>query len=434
MLPLQLASRVDGHCIIALPANMMSPISLYDFSIILSMLILLVGLKSVVNQIVSWFAPANKEKVDIYSYHSDQHGRDRDDDSTANNDPWYIQRHASYNHTTYHQRALRQRQSSLAVHENTTNNMFLPRPPAVIPPPANELEGANNVPFQTPAAVPVTKKDSNQHYYQGNHPLPSESRPPCRPNATQHTAVPHLPQQSQPSQSIHNLGSPVIPRDDCRKIESTHSDFKSPSVVVNNDLLHPANELPVGLGLRGSSPLINLNRMSMLVTAHQQQAINNNDKASNVPTVDVSKQIHETAAPLEHISHSRHVNLDHNSSGIGLPVYLPELKLKDLSLSKIIGGGAFGQVWEGSWMGTPVAVKVLNAACQQGVPEHVMKGFEEEVNMLARLRHPNICMFLGSSFNPPNRAIVTELVSRGSLWSLLRTRGLFQVLFIESLG
>jgi len=47
------------------------------------------------------------------------------------------------------------------------------------------------------------------------------------------------------------------------------------------------------------------------------------------------------------------------------------------------------------------------------------------VSMLARLRHPNICLYMGACLDPPNRAIVTELVSRGSLWEVLRTPNLF---------
>lgn len=79
----------------------------------------------------------------------------------------------------------------------------------------------------------------------------------------------------------------------------------------------------------------------------------------------------------------------------------------------------------GTWNGTPVAVKVLSAACQQRLSDQLIESFKEEVMMLARLRHPNICLFLGACLDPPHRAIVTELVSRGSLWDVLRTSGLF---------
>jgi serine/threonine protein kinase len=114
----------------------------------------------------------------------------------------------------------------------------------------------------------------------------------------------------------------------------------------------------------------------------------------------------------------------------------PTLSLKDLSLLGVIGGGGFGQVWKGTWGGTPVAVKMLNNLMlptngSAALPEQVqlLNAFEEEVTMLAQLRHPNICLFLGVCLEPPHRAIVTELVSRGSLWDCLRIPGLFQVRF-----
>jgi hypothetical protein len=114
----------------------------------------------------------------------------------------------------------------------------------------------------------------------------------------------------------------------------------------------------------------------------------------------------------------------------------PTLSLKDLSLLGVIGGGGFGQVWKGTWGGTPVAVKMLNNLMlptngSAALPEQVqlLNAFEEEVTMLAQLRHPNICLFLGVCLEPPHRAIVTELVSRGSLWDCLRIPQLFQVRF-----
>lgn len=98
-----------------------------------------------------------------------------------------------------------------------------------------------------------------------------------------------------------------------------------------------------------------------------------------------------------------------------------KLSMKDINLLHVVGGGAFGQVWKGMWKGTPVAVKVLSALNQYQVPESVTNAFNDEVQMLARLRHPNICLFIGACMDPPTRAIVTEFVTRGSLWEALRT-------------
>jgi hypothetical protein len=100
------------------------------------------------------------------------------------------------------------------------------------------------------------------------------------------------------------------------------------------------------------------------------------------------------------------------------------IEMKDIRLVHVLGGGAFGQVWKGIWRGTPVAVKVISSL-SVGHGDEAIHTFADEVGMLAHLRHPNICLFLGACLTPPNRILVTELVSRGSLWDALRTPNIF---------
>ncbi|CAM9984904.1 unnamed protein product [Ascophyllum nodosum] len=61
--------------------------------------------------------------------------------------------------------------------------------------------------------------------------------------------------------------------------------------------------------------------------------------------------------------------------------------------------------------------------------DEIAADFRAEVLMLAALRHPNVCLFMAACMTPPNRAIVTELVSRGSLWEALRNEHLPSVIF-----
>ncbi|CAM9162061.1 unnamed protein product [Chrysoparadoxa australica] len=96
------------------------------------------------------------------------------------------------------------------------------------------------------------------------------------------------------------------------------------------------------------------------------------------------------------------------------------INYSDLEMHELIGGGGFGQVYKARWRGTAVAVKVLLPAAQSGVDEAMINDFRGEVEMLAALRHPNIVMIMAACVDPPHRAIVTELVSRGSLWGVLR--------------
>jgi len=96
-----------------------------------------------------------------------------------------------------------------------------------------------------------------------------------------------------------------------------------------------------------------------------------------------------------------------------------EIDFKDIQIQEIIGGGGFGQVYKAKWRETTVAVKMLLAQAQ--LDDDVVRDFKAEVAILAGLRHPNICLFMGACLVPPHRAIVTELVTRGSLWDALRT-------------
>lgn len=55
------------------------------------------------------------------------------------------------------------------------------------------------------------------------------------------------------------------------------------------------------------------------------------------------------------------------------------------------------------------------------MPKAVLEEFIAEINMVSGMRHPNICLFMGACLEPPNRAIVTELLTHGSLWDAIRS-------------
>ena len=47
-----------------------------------------------------------------------------------------------------------------------------------------------------------------------------------------------------------------------------------------------------------------------------------------------------------------------------------------------------------------------------------------EVRIMKCLRHPNVLLFMGACMKPPNLAIVTEYLPRGSLYKLLHKTNL----------
>eukprot|EP00440_Ansanella_granifera_P054883 gb/GFBE01059495.1/.p1 GENE.gb/GFBE01059495.1/~~gb/GFBE01059495.1/.p1 ORF type:complete len:912 (+),score=193.57 gb/GFBE01059495.1/:1-2736(+) len=78
-----------------------------------------------------------------------------------------------------------------------------------------------------------------------------------------------------------------------------------------------------------------------------------------------------------------------------------------------LGYGSFGGVFKGIQRdGTEVAIKVLD------VPEEA--GFEEEVRVLSKFRHPNLVILMGFAKNGPQRFLVYELLAGGDLFKRLQ--------------
>lgn len=97
------------------------------------------------------------------------------------------------------------------------------------------------------------------------------------------------------------------------------------------------------------------------------------------------------------------------------------IDFREITLGRSIGEGAFGKVYEGKWQARPVAVKML--ICQDLRPD-ILAEFESEVQIMSVLRHPNIARLLGACMEPPNRCLVVELLTRGSLWGVLRSKAM----------
>mmetsp|Transcript_16968 Transcript_16968/g.24169 ORF Transcript_16968/g.24169 Transcript_16968/m.24169 type:complete len:806 (-) Transcript_16968:286-2703(-) len=121
------------------------------------------------------------------------------------------------------------------------------------------------------------------------------------------------------------------------------------------------------------------------------------------------------------VSNKQQTNIQHKRSNLleessdSTFAFSGTIQMKDLQLEEIIGGGGFGLVYKALWLGTPVAVKMLNYPSNKSVIEE----FAAEINLLKGMRHPNICLYIGACLDP-TLAIVTELAVNGSLWDALR--------------
>ncbi|MCD7447857.1 hypothetical protein HAX54_035788 [Datura stramonium] len=86
------------------------------------------------------------------------------------------------------------------------------------------------------------------------------------------------------------------------------------------------------------------------------------------------------------------------------------------SNSQKIGEGGYGPVFKGKLDHTPVAIKVLSPDAAQG-----KKQFQQEVEVLSLIRHPNLVLLLGAC--PEYGCLVYELMNNGSLEDRLFRKG-----------
>ncbi|KAL1338675.1 hypothetical protein AAHE18_10G228700 [Arachis hypogaea] len=93
-----------------------------------------------------------------------------------------------------------------------------------------------------------------------------------------------------------------------------------------------------------------------------------------------------------------------------------DIPWEEIMMGERIGLGSYGEVYHGDWHGTEVAVKRF---LDQAISGELLEEFKSEVQIMKRLRHPNVVLFMGAVTRPPNLSIVTEFLPRGSLYRLI---------------
>lgn len=83
----------------------------------------------------------------------------------------------------------------------------------------------------------------------------------------------------------------------------------------------------------------------------------------------------------------------------------------DLVFERLLGSGSFGKIYLGSWEGQPVAIKTLEGA----ISPHEQDQFIREVEIMSRLRHPNITSFYGACLEEGHACLVMEYMENSSL-------------------
>jgi serine/threonine protein kinase len=109
----------------------------------------------------------------------------------------------------------------------------------------------------------------------------------------------------------------------------------------------------------------------------------------------------------------------------------------ELKIVRTIGSGSCGEVSEANWKGTRVAgtvdsisalfnlilylfVSTVKKIFRTLLHGDALKEFQVESDMLRRLRHPQIVLFMGTCLQGKDMCIITEFIDRGSLFEVLK--------------
>ncbi|XP_054824278.1 serine/threonine-protein kinase STY17-like isoform X2 [Prosopis cineraria] len=102
-----------------------------------------------------------------------------------------------------------------------------------------------------------------------------------------------------------------------------------------------------------------------------------------------------------------------------------EIDTNQLKFENKVGSGSFGDLYRGNYCSQDVAIKVLKT---DKINTEMLREFAQEVYIMRKIRHKNVVQFIGACTQPPNLCIVTEFMSRGSVYDFLhKQRGVFKL-------
>ncbi|KAJ9703837.1 hypothetical protein PVL29_005208 [Vitis rotundifolia] len=102
-----------------------------------------------------------------------------------------------------------------------------------------------------------------------------------------------------------------------------------------------------------------------------------------------------------------------------------EIDANLLTLENKVASGSYGDLFKGTYRSQEVAIKILKP---ESVNTDMLREFSQEVYIMRKIRHKNVVQFIGACTRPPNLCIITEFMSRGSVYDFLhKQRGAFKL-------
>lgn len=84
---------------------------------------------------------------------------------------------------------------------------------------------------------------------------------------------------------------------------------------------------------------------------------------------------------------------------------VPHVNPEEIVLKGLLGKGCFGKVYLGECRSVEVAVKVPK---KQELSKRALRNFCKEVEIMSKIYHPNVCLFMGACTSPGNIRIIQE--------------------------
>ncbi|KAK6119572.1 hypothetical protein DH2020_046686 [Rehmannia glutinosa] len=209
-----------------------------------------------------------------------------------------------------------------------------------------------------------------------------------------------------------------------REVDQCHPELSlsnNEQSLVNNILHNSSRKRSEGLGGHQiklesggyNSSFETQGERNVIVKGRTDKVIPNDDDAVGSVLVDFSgnKEAMEIACTSQsNASKIHNMQMDPVLNGVA------EILWEDLQIGERIGIGSYGEVYRGEWNGTEVAVKKF---MKQDISGYALEQFKCEIEIMLRLRHPNVVLLMGAVMQPPNMSILTEFLPRGSLYKLL---------------
>ncbi|KAK6161953.1 hypothetical protein DH2020_001794 [Rehmannia glutinosa] len=202
-----------------------------------------------------------------------------------------------------------------------------------------------------------------------------------------------------------------------REVDQCHPELSlsnNEQSLVNNILHNSSRKRSEGLGGHQiklesggyNSSFETQGERNVIVKGRTDKVIPNDDDAVGSVLVDFSgnKEAMEIACTSQsNASKIHNMQMDPVLNGVA------EILWEDLQIGERIGIGSYGEVYRGEWNGTEVAVKKF---MKQDISGYALEQFKCEIEIMLRLRHPNVVLLMGAVMQPPNMSILTEFLPR----------------------